>query len=249
MACDTCKVANADYEANYGLKPHGDIKDIDPSTLPPYDILCAGFPCQSFSNIGSHGGFNDSNGEMFFEIMRFVRINQPQLLLLENVKGLMSHDGGKTFATILNLIYAEGYHVTYKLLNCSDFGIPQSRTRLFIVASRIELPKFFEGMDKYEVRPRPTMSSLLKKDFKRDFALTIRCCWRRNPITSRHNWNLYELVDGSEYRLGVDDVTKLQGFDGFKFSCADTSKYKLLGNTIPTVLTRAIAKRLEDFQT
>jgi DNA (cytosine-5)-methyltransferase 1 len=110
------------------------------------------------------------------------------------------------------------------------------------------MPDFFAGIDKFKVLPPVTLSTLLGKDFKRDFSYTLRCGGRYVALSSRHNWEKYELVDGTEYRLTLEDAKKLQGFDDYNMVGSDKAKWKMLGNTIPTVLTRAIAKRLDDFQ-
>ena len=139
FASEIDKDAAETYEANYELKPEGDITKIDANSIPDHDILCAGFPCQPFSSAGKKLGFEDRRGNLFFEVARIVRVKQPKAILLENVKNLVSHDGGKTFQVILSTLDELGYDVSYKVLNAVKFGIPQKRERIFILATRKDL--------------------------------------------------------------------------------------------------------------
>ncbi len=110
-----------------------DARNIETGRMPDFDLLCAGFPCQAFSIAGRREGFADARGTLFFEIARLVGAKQPAYFLLENVPGLLSHDKGRTFHTILCSLYELGYHVEWKVLNSKDFGVPQSRRRVYIV--------------------------------------------------------------------------------------------------------------------
>lgn len=121
------------YQKHFNHKNYGDITKINESELPDFDFLCGGFPCQSFSIAGKRGGFNDTRGTMFFEIARILKHKQPRLLLLENVKGLLSHDEGRTFATIISTLDELGYDLQWQVLNSKNFGVPQNRERVFIV--------------------------------------------------------------------------------------------------------------------
>jgi DNA (cytosine-5)-methyltransferase 1 len=112
---------------------YGDITAIDPDALPDFDLLCGGFPCQAFSIAGRRRGFNDTRGTLFFEIERILRRKKCRYLLLENVKGLLSHDGGRTFHTIISTLDELGYDLQWQVLNSKDFGVPQNRERVFIV--------------------------------------------------------------------------------------------------------------------
>lgn len=129
------KFAQQTYKANFGETPAGDITKIDVTDIPPHDVLCAGFPCQAFSIAGNRKGFEDTRGTMFFEIARIVKHHAPKVLFLENVQGLLSHDKGKTFKTILETLQELGYKVNYKVLRSKNFGVPQLRPRLFIIAT------------------------------------------------------------------------------------------------------------------
>lgn len=244
MASDIYKPAKENYKKNYNIDVLDDICDIEPSNIEPYDILCAGFPCQPFSQAGHHKGFKDSRGTMFSQVMRFVKTNIPKVVVLENVQALLNHDKGKSFAKIKEELEKEEYKVVYKVLKCSDYGIPQMRKRLFIVGFKNievnDLDNFFK-LDKY--KKNTTLSDYLGQNFKKDIAYTLRCGGKHSPIDDRHNWDGY-WVDDKEYRLTVDDGLKLQGFNDYDFVGKDNEKWKILGNTIPTIFTEIIGKQI-----
>ena len=114
-------------------KNYGDINKINANDLPDFDLIVGGFPCQSFSIAGKRRGFKDTRGTLFFEIARIIRKKQPRLLLLENVKGLLSHDKGNTFTTIISTLDELGYDCQWQVLNSKNFGVPQNRERVFII--------------------------------------------------------------------------------------------------------------------
>lgn len=113
----------------------GDCTKIEADKLPDFDMLCGGFPCQSFSIAGKRRGFQDTRGTMFFHIARILEVKRPKLVFLENVKGLLNHDKGKTFSTILQTLEELGYEVQWMVLNSKFFGVPQNRERVFIIGS------------------------------------------------------------------------------------------------------------------
>lgn len=122
------------YERQFeNHKNYGDATRIIPEDLPDFNFLCGGFPCQAFSIAGKRGGFKDTRGTLFFEIARILSVKRPKLLLLENVKGLLSHDRGRTFGTILSTLSELGYICQWQVLNSKDFGVPQNRERVFII--------------------------------------------------------------------------------------------------------------------
>lgn len=122
------------YEKHFGgVKNFGDATKINPKKLPDFDLLCGGFPCQSFSIAGKRLGFEDTRGTLFFEIARIIKGRRPRLVFLENVKGLLNHDNGRTFATILATFDELGYNVEWQVLNSKYFGVPQNRERVFII--------------------------------------------------------------------------------------------------------------------
>jgi len=148
FASEWDKYARVTYEENYKKNNselflngnfNSDINDADPNKIPDFDVLCAGFPCQPFSNAGLKKGFEDTRGTLFFNIAEIINTkkkkgNPPKVLLLENVKGLRGHDKGKTLKTIIKVLHELGYNVDSKVLNSKYFGVPQNRERLFIVA-------------------------------------------------------------------------------------------------------------------
>ena len=133
--CEIDKYANQSYEAIHDVKKGeyycSDARNIDTNTMPDFDLLCAGFPCQPFSQAGERKGFDDTRGTLFFEIARVVRAKRPQYLLLENVPGLLTHDKGRTFCTILSTLNELGYHVEWQVLDSKNFGVPQTRKRVY----------------------------------------------------------------------------------------------------------------------
>lgn len=125
------------YKALYGgLELHGDITKIDAHDIPDHDVLVGGFPCQAFSIAGQRKGFEEARGTLFFEIARIASAKQPALMLLENVKGLLSHDGGNTFETMCVVLNDIGYAIDFCVLNSKHYGVPQNRERIFVVCDR-----------------------------------------------------------------------------------------------------------------
>lgn len=124
------------YFNNYNELPYGDITKINPKDIPDFDILTGGFPCQPFSICGRRKGFEDTRGTLFFNICNIIKEKQPKVVVLENVKHLVHHDKGNTFKVIIESLEDLGYWVTYKVLNAKDFGVPQNRERIIIVASK-----------------------------------------------------------------------------------------------------------------
>ena len=134
--CEIDKHANQAYQAIY--QPKGeyycdDARQINPKTMPDFDLLCGGFPCQSFSVAGKRKGFDDMRGTLIFDVARIAAAKRPAFLLLENVAGLLSHDGGRTVETIFAVFEEMGYHLEWCLLNSRHFGVPQQRKRLYII--------------------------------------------------------------------------------------------------------------------
>ena len=131
------KEAKRTYKANFGERPFGDITKEETKAFIPdgFDLLCAGFPCQAFSIAGKRGGFEDTRGTLFFDVAEIIKRKQPKAIFLENVKGLRNHNGGKTLATILNVLRNDlGYFVPEpQIVNAKDFGVPQNRERIYIV--------------------------------------------------------------------------------------------------------------------
>ena len=137
--CEIDKFARKSYKAIHNTKGEIELHDITTVTdesirrIGRVDIICGGFPCQAFSIAGNRRGFEDTRGSLFFEIARFASILRPKYLFLENVKGLLNHDGGATFETILGALDELGYNVEWQILNSKDFGVPQNRERVFVI--------------------------------------------------------------------------------------------------------------------
>ena len=121
------------YEENFGDRPYGDITDIHEKNIPEHDILCAGFPCQSFSVAGKRKGLNDKRGQLFYDITRIAEYHQPNIILLENVITILSIDNGNVLDEIVNRLQNINYRVLYFILNSSLYGIPQTRKRAYFV--------------------------------------------------------------------------------------------------------------------
>ena len=134
--CEIDKYAKQAYEAMYdtgGELYFDDARKIVPEQLPDFDLLVGGFPCQSFSIAVARKGFSDTRGTLFFEIARIATVKKPKYLFLENVPGLLNHDEGRTFETILRTLDGLGYDVCWQVLNSKNFGVPQSRNRVYII--------------------------------------------------------------------------------------------------------------------
>lgn len=135
--CEIDKFADRSYRAMHNVKESewyaDDITRVEPEELPEADCYCFGFPCQAFSIAGKRRGFEDTRGTLFFEVMRLARERKPRLLFAENVRGLLSHEGGQTFGVIVSTMDELGYDVEWQVLNSKHFGVPQNRQRVFIV--------------------------------------------------------------------------------------------------------------------
>ncbi len=161
------KYSKQTYKANFGEIPFGDITKPETKSYIPdnFDVLCAGFPCQAFSIAGRRGGFEDTRGTLFFDVAEIIKKKKPKAIFLENVKGLRSHDKGKTLATILNVLREDlGYYIPEpQILNAKEFGVPQNRERIFIVGFRKDI-----GITEFEypkpVKKKVTLENILETE-------------------------------------------------------------------------------------
>lgn len=154
------------YQLNFGEEPAGDISKILCENIPDFDILCAGFPCQPFSIAGLRRGFEDSRGTLFFEVARILKEKQPKAFILENVKGLVSHDQGNTLQVIMNTLDELGYDAKYKIMNALDYGIPQNRERWYCVGFLKELKVDFKQVFPEKKELLFTIEDIIEKNKK-----------------------------------------------------------------------------------
>lgn len=249
--------ARQTYEVNYQkISPklfennlfNKDIRTITPKNLPDFDILCAGFPCQPFSQAGFKRGFADNHnserGNLFFNIVEIIEEKQPKAFFLENVRGLVTHDEGKTFKVIRNILEEElGYSFYFKIVQASEYGLPQLRPRAFMVGFRDE-----DFMKSFTFPPpiplKFNMSDVWGGKCTREIGFTIRIGGRGSNIDDRRNWDNYE-VDGELRRLSYIEAKKMQGFpDDFIFPVTPTQAIKQLGNSVAVDAIEAVAKNI-----
>lgn len=271
--------AQTTYAENFGERPHGDIRAIASSEIPDHDILAAGFPCQPFSisgvskknSLGRAHGFRDqTQATLFFEVKRIIHDRRPAAFLLENVKNLMSHDRGRTFAIILRSLEEDlGYHVEYRVMDAARF-VPQHRERVYLVGFRE--PRSFNWpalptkataiaeILEAPVDPKYTLSDRLWS-YLQDYARKHRAAGNgfgfglvaKNGISRTLSARYYK--DGSEIlipqgranprRLTPRECARLMGFaDSFKIPVSDTQAYKQFGNSVVVPLVAALANQI-----
>ncbi|HMO04422.1 MAG TPA: DNA (cytosine-5-)-methyltransferase [Kiritimatiellia bacterium] len=277
FSSDYDKFSQQTYEANFGVRPHGDIHSVAVGDIPPHDILCGGFPCQPFSiagvskklSLGRKHGFEDvKQGNLFFSIADILDYHRPSAFVLENVKNLKGHDGGKTFDIIYRtLTEALGYHVYYKIIDAKGV-VPQHRERIFIVGFREKRHfDFPEYPDK-----GPVLASILDPQPPAKYTLTNHLWNYLQNYARKHqaagNGFGYGLVtgrdtsrtlsaryhkDGSEIlvfqgadknprRLTPRECARLMGYpDDFKIPVSDTQAYRQFGNSVVVPVVERIA--------
>jgi DNA (cytosine-5)-methyltransferase 1 len=247
------KYARKTYEENFKSKEPelfkkyfaGDITQVNPEHIPDFDILCAGFPCQPFSNAGKQNGFQDSRGTLFFNIAQIIKTKQPKAFFLENVRNLLKHDGGKTFEVIQNILTQElGYSLYYKIIKATDFNCPQHRPRIYLVGFKDTNIDFnFPN----SIPLTNTMSHIFSAPCSREIGFTIRVGGKGSPINDKHNWDGY-MVNGQEVRLTPDHAKKMQGFpDTYIFPVSNTQAMKQIGNAVAVPVIEAIGKEIIKF--
>jgi DNA (cytosine-5)-methyltransferase 1 len=259
------------YELNYGTKPHGDITQVNEKEIPKFDVLLAGFPCQPFSQAGLKKGLADTRGTLFFDIARIVNHHRPKVVFLENVKRFKTHDNGNTFQVVKSTLEGMGYTVFAEILNAKDFGVPQNRERIYIVAFLGDVDFKFPKPPKKIVK----VGDILEKNVANKYTISDRL-WaghkRRkeehiakgngfgfslfnadSPYTSTISARYYK--DGSEIliaqtgknprKITPREAARLQGFsDIFKLPDSDTQAYKQFGNSVAIPVIKAIAKEV-----
>jgi len=265
-ACET-------YEANFGEMPQGDITKISACDIPRHDILLAGFPCQAFSIMGKMAGFADVRGTMFFEIARILDYHKPKVVLLENVKQLTTHDKGRTFKTILDVLAGLGYHVKWKVLNAMEFGLPQKRERVVIVGFRDH--SCYSRFD-FDFEKKPfDLAKVLERDEDVDPSLFASerivskrregvmgkevfypSIWHENKsgnisvldhacaLRTGASYN-YLLVNGIR-RLSSRELLRLQGFpDSYKIVVSNAEIRRQTGNSVAVPMVRMVAEKID----
>lgn len=259
------------YEANFGVKPHGDITKISAEQIPDFDILVAGFPCQPFSSIGKREGFNHTTqGTLFYEIVRILEHKKPVSFLLENVKGLVNHDKGKTFKTIIETLQKD-YWVFHKILDAADFGVPQHRERIYIIGFRKEefktRPNFVipetngktsfinefleENAQGYTISKHLQQTYLFKKNDGRPKILDKNSKEQIKTLVSTYH-KIQRLTgafvkDGETgLRLLTENECKaIMGFNkNFKIPVSRTQMYRQFGNSVAVPVIEELAKQI-----
>ncbi len=244
MASDIDKVANQTYKENYGIEPKGDIYEIKGEDIPDFDLLCAGFPCQAFSQVGQRKGLEDERGVLIFQVLRILNEKQPKAFILENVKGLLSIQGGEIYKMIVEKLEDEGYNVYTKVLEAKDYGTPQLRKRLFFVGIRKDLDIDFSFPE--PVPLKYSFSDVMGGKTERDYSFTIRIGGRRSGINNRFNWDAY-LVDGEVRYITPEECLLLHGFPrGFKLCGNEGQRYHQVGNSVSCCIVNELVKRLQD---
>lgn len=241
------------YQQHFtGHKNYGDATTINPDELSDFNLLVGGFPCQAFSVAGAKRGFEDTRGTLFFEIARIAKHKQPRILLLENVKGLLYHDGGNTFRAILSTLDGMGYDAEWQILNSKSFGVPQNRERVFIIghlrgATRCKIFPF-EGRsqqnDQCFIKPKEQKVQRIplkflnrnQKNIEGDYSYTIDCGNTGGVMVN-------DLIR----RFTPLECERLQGFPDNWTSCLnDTQRYKCLGNAVTTNVVAAVMEKISD---
>ncbi len=269
------KFARETYWANFGEEPYGDITQIDPAFLPSFDLLLAGFPCQPFSQAGLQKGFEDTRGTLFFHIANIIKQHRPKVVFLENVKRLKTHNKGNTFTVMENTLKELGYNVFHKILAAKDFGIPQNRERIYIIALRdanefeFPLPTNKEtrvgDILESNVDAKYTISDRLWEGHQRrklehiqkgngfGYSLFDENSSHTNTISARYYKDGSEiLINQGEGRnprkITPREAARLQGFpDSYKIVVSDVQAYKQFGNSVCVPVIRAIAENLVTF--
>lgn len=265
------KYAKQTYEANFNENPHGDITLINEKDIPQFDILLAGFPCQPFSHAGLKKGFEDTRGTMFFHIARIINYHKPKVIFLENVKALRTHNKGKTFKVIKSILEEFGYYIYYDILNAKDFGIPQNRERIYIVAfldnlnfifpkGNNNLTKVGDILDK-NVPDKYTISDKLWEGHQRrkiehklkgngfGYSLFNEESRYTSTLSARYYKDgseiLIEQINKNPRKLTPKEACRLQGFpENFIIPVSDNQAYKQFGNSVAVIVIREIAREI-----
>lgn len=259
FASEIDETARKSYESNFKkITPdlfdnnlfNRDIYELNTDDIPEFNLLCGGFPCQPFSQIGKMKGFNEElegRGNLFYEILRIIKNKRPEGFFLENVRHLVKHDSGKTFATIQESLEKEGYSFNYKIIKATDFNLPQFRPRTYMVG--FDKSKYGNKEFKFpdSVPLTTSMSDIFEGECTRDVGFTLRVGGRGSAISDRRNWDGY-IVNGKEVRLSPLEGLRMQGFpDNFILSDSKVKSMKLLGNSVAINVIKNIGINIKSY--
>lgn len=248
FASEKDSFARQTYQHNFDTSKfvfNDDIRKLSLHQVPDHDILCAGFPCQPFSQAGLKKGFSDGSdserGNLFFCILDILEAKQPNAFILENVRHLVHHDDGRTFEIILTLLKKAGYTVYYQVLKASDYNIPQHRPRVFIVGF-----KNADNLPPFVFPPKLpltyTMSDVFGEPCEKDVGFTLRVGGKGSGIDDRRNWEFYR-VGGEVKRIGITESKKMMAIpDSYEFPVSKTQAMKQLGNSVCVEVVRQVAQ-------
>ncbi|WP_371396713.1 DNA cytosine methyltransferase [Fretibacter rubidus] len=228
----------------------GDIKTVEPSEIPDFDVLCGGFPCQPFSQAGYKRGFNETKedrGNLFFRIVDIIKAKKPAAFFLENVRHIKNHDEGRTFRIVQQMLEAEGYSFLYKMVKASDHGLPQHRPRIFMVGFKGETTQDSKFEFPNAEPLNMTMSDIFGRPCNKPVGYTLRVGGRGSGLMDRRNWDTYA-VDGEIVRLSSVEGKKMMGLPmDFEFPVSETQAMKQLGNSVAVPAVRATAEKMIEY--
>lgn len=271
FSCEIDKHAQETYKNNFGYYPYADITKLNVASIPNFDVLLAGFPCQAFSQAGLRKGFEDIRGTLFFDIARIIKHHNPKVIFLENVKGLKTHNKGNTFSTIITTLQSLGYNVHYAVLNAKDFGLPQNRQRIYIVCFKdnvnftfpagAKTPTKVADILENNVDEKYTISNKLWQGHQRrklhnqqngkgfGYSLFTADSSYTNTISARYYKDgseaLIQQLNKNPRKLTPKEIARLQGFpENFKLCSSQQQAYKQLGNSVAINVVESIAKNI-----
>jgi len=231
------KHAIATYEEHFNHDNYGDATTIKADTLPEFDLLVGGFPCQAFSIAGKRLGFDETRGTLFFDIARIIRAREPRYFILENVKGLVSHNNGQTLRTILRTLDELGYDVQYKVLNSKDYGVPQNRERIYLVGNLGGTPRPEVFSPTGSSNPHSTVGLTTE-------TAVARTLTAGGNSGGNHSGMTILRTPQGDRRLTPVEWERLQGFPDRWTIGSDTQRYKQCGNAVTVNVVRDVATRL-----
>jgi len=221
------------YQDNFGDNPFCDVSTLNPKEIPNFDILCAGFPCQPFSIAGERKGFCDTRGTLFFDIERIIHAKQPKAFILENVKGLVSHDKGNTLKVIIDTLRDKlDYKVFYQILNSKDYGVPQNRERIYIIGFKDKSINF-EFPQKLDIKS--DLNDILDSDLSGSEISEIA---KYNVINNLKNHKKYNEIKDNPLLLAYEIRKSRCTFRYDSLSPTLTAKMGTGGNNVPVLVNQ-----------